>query len=575
MRIRLLFLIIVMALCGSIQAVNIGYCAGEASRSGSFSVGGNTEVSGAVYLTPSFLAPYDGCEIKALRGALASKVNIDRLTLWVRESLEGSNLAEAVVTSSSTPSLTKGWMDVSLDEGITVDASKGLYIGMTYHQKGESKAFSLIGNGFENSFFVSIGEDGWEDRHDEGILSVEAVVDGDANPDYDLALLEATLDYSSNPDWNIVTSRVSNNGKNAISGFTLEYAYANGSEDAVSRHFEEELAPGDKRDVVCLLPKVTDVFTNPVCISIAGIDDGEDSYEGNNSTMARVPSRKKVLVEEFTTERCSNCPRVAQYMHEVCEEDAYKDRVVVICHHAGFGTDWLTQECDEEIGWIYGCNFAPAVMYDRTSLPNGEMADTPLTKDLRDNFDRQLDITPSVGISLTTDMDREAGNLIVNVALKRERAGNMTDPRLSVYITEDNIKPLAQSGDKDRTHIHRHVIRAYNSIWGDEIEWDGSDSNASYTFNIDDKWNIDDLKVIAFVSNRDSENKTNNKVDNVEWCRVSGDVNSVEVCHMVEGVDAVYYNLSGNRTSADAKGFLIKVYGKSDGTVASTKVFNP
>lgn len=575
MRIRLLFLIVLLTVCGSIRAVNIGYCAGEASRSGSFSVGGNTEVSGAVYLTPSFLAPYDGCGIKALRGALASKVNIDCLTLWVRESLEGSNLAEAVITSSSTPSLSKGWMEVSLDEDVTVDASKGLYIGLTYHQKGETKAFSLIGNGFEDSFFVSIGEEGWEDRHDEGILSIEAVVDGDANPDYDLALLEATLDYSSDPDWNIVTARVSNNGKNAVSGFMLEYSYVDEPEDVVSLHFDEMLEPGDKRDVVGRLPKVTDVFTNLVRVSISALDEGEDSYEGNNLTIARVPSQKKVLVEEFTTEKCSNCPRVAQYMHEVCEEDAYRDRVVVICHHAGFGTDWLTQDCDEEIGWLYGCGYAPAVMYDRSQLPGGDMADTPATKDLRDNFDRQLELTPSIGISLTTDMDRESGTLTVNVALKRERAANMTDPRLSVYITEDDIKPLAQSGDKEKTHMHRHVIRAYNSSWGDVIEWNGSDSKASYTFDMDEKWKVDNLKVIAFVNNYDADNKTNNKVDNVEWCRVSGNMDSVEVRHMVEGMDPVYYDLSGNRASADAKGFLIKVCGKADGSVAATKVFNP
>lgn len=575
MRIRLLFLIIVMAVCGSIQAVNIGYCAGEASRSGSFSVGGNTEVSGAVYLTPSFLTPYDGCEIKAMRGALASKVNIDRLTLWVRESLEGSNLAEAVITSSSTPSLSKGWMDASLDRSITIDASKGLYIGMTYHQKGESKAFSLIGNGSENSFFVSIGDEGWEDRHDEGILSIEAVVEGDAKPDYDLALLEAALDYSSDPDWNIVTARVSNNGKNAVSGFTLEYAYANSTEDAVSRHYDEVLEPGDKCDVVCPLPKVTDVFTNPVCVSITDIDEGVDSYEGNNSTVARVPSQKKVLVEEFTTEKCSNCPRVAQYMHEVCEEDAYKDRVVVVCHHAGFYTDWLTQDCDEEIGWIYGCGFAPAVMYDRTPLPGGDMADTPSTKDLRDNFDRQLSVAPSIGISLTTEMDMASGKLRVNVALKRERSISMTDPRISVYLTEDNIRPFVQSGDKDRTHIHQHVIRAYNSTWGDPIEWAGSDYNVSYSFDIDEKWKIDDLKVIALVNNYDSDNKANNKVDNAECCRVSCDVDSVDVLHMEEEGYTVYYDLSGHRTAYDARGFLIKVCGRPDGTVSATKVFNP
>lgn len=499
-------------------------------------------------------------------------MNIDNLTLWVRESLDGANLAEGIVTSTTTPSLAKGWMEVALSQPIKIDASYGLYIGMTYHQKGETKAFSLVGNGMENSFFVRVGDGEWEDRHDEGILSIEAVVDGNSTPAYDLGLMEAIMDYSSDSEWNIVTARVANNGKNTVNGFTLEYAYANSPEDVVSKHFEEVINAGDKSDVICQLPKVEDVFSNLASVRIVGIDDGEDAYDGNNMTIARVPSMKKVLVEEFTTEKCSNCPRVAQYMHEVCDEDAYKDRVIVICHHAGYFTDWLTQECDEEIAWLYGSAFAPAVIYDRTELPKGDMADTPSTKDLRDNFDRQLALTPAVGISLTTTLNEE--ELLVNVALKREGSFNFSDPRLSVYLTEDNIKPLVQSGDKDKTHIHQHVIRGYNSTWGDKIEWDGSAFTASYTFAIDESWKIEDLKVAAFVNNYDSEDVRNNKIENAECCLVASTPDSVALIGSTEKVSTEYYDLSGNRVSEDAKGLLIKLTRHQDGSISATKYFN-
>lgn len=573
MRTRLLFLIMSLVMLCNMRAANIGYCSGEASKSGSFSVEGNTEVSGAVYLTPSLLAPYDGCEINALRGALASKVNLDRLTLWLRESLDGDNLTEAIVTSSTEPSLAKGWIEVALETPVTIDASKGLYLGMTYHQKGASKAFSLVGNGFENSFFVCVGDGEWEDRHGEGILSVEAVVAGDSTPEYDLGLLEARLDYSSDPDVNIVTVRVVNNGSKDVSGFTLECAYENNPSDMVIEHYDVAIASGEKCDVTCLVSKVGDVFMNPLTVILTGIDGGEDSYADNNSTIARVPSQKKVLVEEFTTERCSNCPRVARYLHEVCDEDAYKDRVVVICHHAGYYTDWLTQPCDEEIGWLYGCNSAPAVMYDRTYLPREVMADCPETKDLRNNFDRQLALTPSVGISMTTATDETTGELIVNVSLKRESALDMADPRLSVYLTEDNINPILQSGDDEGTHIHQHVIRAYNSTWGDKIEWDGSDYNATFRFELDPEWKTNDLQAVAFVNNYDPDNKGNNKIDNAESCGISANINSVSVIEAEDGV-YTYYDLSGCPVAADTKGFLVKVKRNADGSVTTYKVLN-
>ena len=134
-------------------------------------------------------------------------------------------------------------------------------------------------------------------------------------PEYDLALLEARLDYSSDPNVNFVTVRVANNGSKEVTGFTLECAYANNSSEVVTEHFDITLVPGEKCDVTCSISKVGDVFMNPLTVILTGIDDGEDSYVDNNSTVARVPSQKKVLVEEFTTEKCSNCPRVARYMH--------------------------------------------------------------------------------------------------------------------------------------------------------------------------------------------------------------------------------------------------------------------
>lgn len=557
----------------SMSAANIGYCSGESTKSGSFSVEGNADVSGAVYLTPELLAPYDGCEISAIRGALASKVNIDRLTLWIRESLNGENVAETLVTASTDPSLAKGWIETPLESPYVIEASKGLYIGMTYHQKGATKAFSLIGNGFENSFFVRTGDGEWEDRHDEGILSIEAVTSADATPEFDLALLEAVMDYSSDPDFNIVNVRVANNGSRDVTGFTLSSFYSNSPESVGSEHFDVSLASGEKCEVRCMLPKVDDVFVNSANIVLGGIDDGTDAYEGNNAIVARVPSLKKVLVEEFTTERCSNCPRVAQYMHEVCDEDAYSDRIVVVCHHAGYYTDWLTQPCDEEIGWLYGCGSAPAVMYDRTALPGGKMADNPDKKGLRDNFDRQLALAPSVGISMMAEKDDETGELVANVTLKREGNLAMAAPRLSIFLTEDNIKPVLQSGDNDMTHIHQHVIRAYNSTWGEKIEWDGSDYTATIRFVLDPEWKIDDLNVVAFVNNYDPDDKQNNKIDNAESCRIKTASSSVASMGEEEG-DVTFLDLSGCRVSAAAKGILVKVTTFRDGTVSVAKVFN-
>ncbi len=117
------------------------------------------------------------------------------------------------------------------------------------------------------------------------------------------------------------------------------------------------------------------------------------------------------------------------------------------------------------------------------------------------------------------------------------------------------------------------MIRAYNSTWGDKIEWDGSDYNATFRFAIDPTWKTEDLKAVAFVNNYDPDNKGNNKIDNAEACGISGDNNSVDSI-TDEGSICIYYDLSGRPASANSKGFLVKVKRDAYGNVTTSKVIN-
>lgn len=567
----LLILTAVLLPC-CLRGAVIGYCSGEYSKFGNFSVEGNTEVSGAVYLTQEVLAPYDGTDVVALRAALSSKVNIDRMTIWLRTSPDAASLAEVEVTSSTSPSLAKGWIEVMLETPVTIDASEGLYLGMTYHQKGATKAFSLVGSGFENSFFLRVGDSDWEDRHTDGILSVEAVTNSGTAPEYDLALIDATLDCQSSPEYNIATVKVANNGSRSLSGFSLEYSYRDSSVEPVTHHYDVELAPSEKTEVACEIPKIGNLFATPLDVRIIAVDNGQDSNSANDNLTARIPAVKKVLVEEYTTEACSNCPRVAGYMHEVCAEKAYEGRIVVICHHAGFGNDKFTQPCDEEMAEHYRIGSAPAVMYDRTPLSDGGMVECPDRPMLREAFDRQLKLVPSVAMSLNSGIDESTSELTVTVDLKREAVLDFGDPRLSVFVTEGNVKPFRQKGTEDDSFLHQHVIRAYNSTWGDCIVWDGSQFSAFYRFELDPEWKVEDLEIVAVVSNN-SEDIADNRVDNVESCALKmSDIDEINNDDVAEEIGC--YNLMGVAVAPDAPGILVKTVRYSDGRVESRKIIN-
>ena len=50
---------------------------------------------------------------------------------------------------------------------------------------------------------------------------------------------------------------------------------------------------------------------------------------------------RKVFLEEFTTENCNNCPAASVKLHNILELPEYEGRLIAVCHHVGFETDWL------------------------------------------------------------------------------------------------------------------------------------------------------------------------------------------------------------------------------------------
>lgn len=569
------FATMITASISTFGATNVGYCNGEKAKTSTFSVEGNANVSGAIFLSPSFLAPYDGCEISALRVALASKVNIDYVNLWLRHSLDSENITTTEITSKTEPALAKGWIQTNLESNVVIEASKGLYLGMTYHQKAAAKVFSLIGTGYENTFFMQPNtEEAWEDFHQEGILSIEMVVEGDVNIDYDLALIQAIAQTSTDTENYVINIRVANNGKKSINGFTFSLAYAENESEPYTFHFEQNIEPQENCDVVCSVPRDKDILTYPITATLTSIDNGNDIIADNNTIKVTVPAIKKVFVEEYTTERCGNCPRVARYLHEVCHEDAYQDRIVVVCHHAGYYTDWLTQPCDEEYVRFFNFSFAPAVTYDRYPFFGG-LANTPNKADLRTIFDKCLENEPGVNIAITPILSDNKDKVTAEISIERLSTFDTANPYLTVYLTEDNIQPIDQSGNDDGTHIHQHVIRAYNSTWGDPITWTGSRSYASYEFDIDPTWKLNDLKIVAIVGNYNPDDYTDNAIDNANEIRLiqsdAGHFNVLEDNTDTYIVSQEYYNISGYKVDSDTKGFIIIVNRLNNGRVIATK----
>lgn len=293
----------------------------------------------------------------------------------------------------------------------------------------------------------------------------------------------------------------------------------------------------------------------------------EDKYE------------KKVLLEEFTTEQCPNCPGGAALVRGLLENPDYTGKVIVATHHSGFYTDWLTTEGDEALMWFFNSQytFAPAMMYDRYPNFNDQYSHEPTAVGfVGDSFDmlkyakRRLNKKAHVCLDITAEFDNDK-TLTVHVKGDRTKVFSDTDPRIFVYITEDNVKAHNQAGGS-KDYKHSHVTRAYNSVWGDLLTWDGDTYDYTCKITIDPEWNKDEIEIVAFISAFDAEDPTQCVVDNVRAVpfSVTNGINDAQVDTNV--ISTEYFTIDGVKVNTLSHGMYIQKKVYSDGKTTIKKI---
>lgn len=563
-----------------VSGMNIGYCQGA---SGSFpstsdswfsnmSVKKNVWSSGAILLNKDRIQSLAGNEIREIHAALASKLNVDSMAVWVSESLDGPVLAVDTITT-----MVKGWNTVPLSHAVTISKNmEKLYIGYSYHQKSTCKALSCLTESTPGySCFVRSDNGDWQDYSNTYTLCVEAMVYGNNLPKYDLALeaLDVQQNYVVDNGQLELTMKVRNNGTVTITGFDA-VCKIDGTDAAYTAHFDTTIAYNEEKYLSATIrPEVIqtmDPATRTVSVTLANLTEGEDEMPGDNTLSGTFnvtihSYARNVLLEEFTTEKCTNCPRVANYVHAAMTEPEFQGRLNTMENHAGYYTDSFTASFHTDWTWFYDNEYAPAVMYDRTAL---EGAITPVVSpsnkaEMFEYIRYYLRQTAFVSLKIKADVDE--ANQLINVTVTGSRAKeNFTKnpPRITVVLTETNLDAISQAG-AGSDYVHYNVGRRVNSIWGDVIEWNGDDYTYTCSIPYTQNYVMANLGILAFVHDYNADDKTQCSVAN------SAAITSSEFTGITNGLSAVdaektdapaeYYNLMGSRITSLAPGINIVV----------------
>lgn len=255
--------------------------------------------------------------------------------------------------------------------------------------------------------------------------------------------------------------------------------------------------------------------------------------------LSTVPAadKKLVLVEEATGVGCVNCPSGAKILADY--EDAHPNSLVIVGLHAGALTrplsesqyDFRTDVSAQYISFLGGDPNKPAAAFDRTKYSGIYFIDKnswPAT------LGQAVTATAPVNLNVTSQYDEQKKQAIITVRATYTQAVQ-NKQQLTLVLTEDDIIDAQELIPTDSNTItihgvtyhavngviedyqHNHILRdAISPILGTAVLDTLSEKGAgrvfekTFAYKIGDKgaeWKVDNLHVVAFIANNETDNR--------------------------------------------------------------------
>lgn len=212
----------------------------------------------------------------------------------------------------------------------------------------------------------------------------------------------------------------------------------------------------------------------------------------------------RVLVEDFTGQKCTWCPKGTLILKELVELYG-EDRVVPVAIHSGplgFKGTATAVGLMTDLGIYY---------WDKNGFGNTTSQPTAVfnrsfTTDNRDVWGNaiftQLNRTAQVGIELSTSYDEATRKVEASATCKAKSALN---GNLQLWLIENDIIAMQiDEGVTNRGYEHDHILRdAMNGNDGEAISLGTEPQTKTVTYTLADKYVAENCQVVAFVYNSD------------------------------------------------------------------------
>lgn len=235
--------------------------------------------------------------------------------------------------------------------------------------------------------------------------------------------------------------------------------------------------------------------------SCSNIDEGDRLIYVKPAEVGRA-----ILIEDFTGQRCINCPTGTEIIHGIVETYG-EDNVIAVGIHSGplgFAGNSKTVGLMTDTGNEYYTRWdkenkmgQPWVIFNRKTSPDSHY----------NNWAAMVGtiISEKANLSVKIANAYDAATRTLTTTVGADGVNGTVNGKLQVWIVEDGVPALQMmpDGSANKEYIHNHVFRAaVNGTWGEDVTVkEGETTTKQYQYKLPETWNADNIAVVAFVYN--------------------------------------------------------------------------
>ncbi|MEF2621726.1 MAG: Omp28 family outer membrane lipoprotein [Xylanibacter rarus] len=210
---------------------------------------------------------------------------------------------------------------------------------------------------------------------------------------------------------------------------------------------------------------------------------------------------KRVLIEDFTGQRCVNCPNASEMIESLQEQYGAENVIAVGIHSGPFSKTAsgrplsLWTETGDYYFNSWNIDAQPTGVIDRKTVSSTYQSWGTIVRDA-------LQASAPLTLGATTSYDEATRTVTINVNAKGVL--DVTG-KLQLWLIEDNITDMQAmpDGSINNNYVHNHVFRtAVNGQDGEDfsIAWD-EEKTVTSTYVLNENWKAENMSVVAFVYN--------------------------------------------------------------------------